>query len=68
MFGLFRPSCPVDPASKAWVESRLFWLARTLGHATLGRIKVVRPTPENLPANLDGTEAAAMLAAAKKKW
>lgn len=41
---LFPPSCPCDPAAKAWVEERLEWLAEEFDdHAFNGR-RIVLPT------------------------
>src|SRR3984893_2169346 len=46
---LFPPSCPCDPAAKAWVEERLQWLSEEFDdHAFNGR-RLVLPTPEYFP-------------------
>ncbi len=57
MFGWFRPSCPVGPADKAWVEERMRWLAGTFGLPRLRSATVVLPTPEFFPEPYAGTEA-----------
>lgn len=60
MFGwLFPPSCPCDPAAKAWVEERLQWLSEEFDdHAFNGR-RLVLPTPEFFPDPYDGSKRAA---------
>jgi len=59
MFGwLFPPSCPCDPAAKAWVEKRLRWLHDEFDdHAFNGR-PLVLPTPEFFPDPYDGSRPA----------
>jgi hypothetical protein len=55
---LFPPSCPCDPAAKAWVEERLLWLEEEFDdHAFNGR-PLVLPTPEFFPDPFDGSEDA----------
>jgi hypothetical protein len=55
---LFAPSCPCDPAAKAWVEERLQWLAEEFDdHAFNGR-RIVLPTPEFFPDEYDGSKKA----------
>jgi hypothetical protein len=56
MFGwLFPPSCPCDPAAKAWVERRLRWLSEDFDdHAFNGR-PIVLPTLEFFPDRYDGS-------------
>lgn len=55
---LFPPSCPCDPAAKAWVEERLAWLAEEFDdHAFNGR-RIVLPTPEFFPDPYDGSKFA----------
>lgn len=55
---LFPPSCPCDPAAKAWVEKRLSWLNDQFDdHAFNGR-RIVLPTPEYFPDPYDGSEDA----------
>jgi len=62
MFGwLFAPSCPCDPAAKAWVEGRLEWLADEFDdHAFNGR-RIVLPTPAFFPDPYNGSRPAARL-------
>lgn len=53
---LFRPSCPCDPAAKAWVEERLSWLADEFeDNAFTGRTLVL-PTPDFFPDPYDGSK------------
>jgi len=55
---LFPPSCPCDPAAKAWVEERLHWLSEEFeDHAFNGR-RIVLPTPEFFPDPYDGSKRA----------
>ena len=55
MFNLFRPTCPCDPAAKAWVEERLQWLVEEFDDTTFHGRQVVRPTPEFFPDPYDGS-------------
>lgn len=53
---LFPPSCPCDPAAKAWVEERLQWLSEEFDdHAFNGR-PLVLPTPNFFPDSYDGSK------------
>jgi hypothetical protein len=55
---LFPPSCPCDPAAKAWVEERLQWLSDEFDdHAFNGRTLVL-PTSEFFPDPYDGSKRA----------
>jgi hypothetical protein len=55
---LFSPSCPCDPAAKAWVEERLQWLTEEFDdHAFNGR-PIVMPTPDFFPDPYDGSKTA----------
>jgi hypothetical protein len=55
---LFPPSCPCDPAAKAWAEERLRWLSREFDdHAFNGR-RLVLPTPAFFPDPYDGSRRA----------
>jgi hypothetical protein len=58
MFGLFRPSCPCDPAAKAWVEERLQWLVEEFDDTCLSGRPVILPTPEFFPDPYDGSKKA----------
>ncbi len=49
MFGWFAPKCPVDTRTKAWVESRMLWLADRFGLDRLRAAAVVLPTDEFFP-------------------
>src|SRR5438270_9899995 len=55
---LFRPSCPCDPAAKAWVEERLEWLAGEFDDSAFSGRRVVLPTPEFFPDPYDGSKKA----------
>jgi hypothetical protein len=58
MFGWFRPTCPCDPAAKAWVENRLQWLNEKFDdHAFNGR-RMVLPTSEFFPDRYDWSKRA----------
>jgi hypothetical protein len=55
---LFPPSCPCDPAAKAWVEDRLRWLSEEFDdHAFNGR-PLVLPTPQFFPDSYGGSKRA----------
>jgi hypothetical protein len=58
MFGLFRPSCPCDPAAKDWVERRLQWLVEEFHNTAFTGRQVVRPTPDFFPDPYDGSKKA----------
>ena len=52
---LFPPSCPCDPAAKAWIEERLQWLSEQFDdHAFNGR-PLVLPSPEFFPDPYDAS-------------
>src|SRR5260370_42680092 len=53
MFGLFRPTCPCDPAAKSWLEERLGWLARQVGLHILLEGPIILPTDEFFPDPYD---------------
>lgn len=58
---LFPPSCPCDPAAKAWCEDRLQWLTEEFDdHAFNGR-PIVLPTLEFFPDAYDGSKQAVRL-------
>lgn len=52
---LFPPSCPCDPAAKAWVERRLGWLANQFPDSAFTGRPVVLPTAEFFPEGFAGT-------------
>ncbi len=56
---LFRPTCPCDPAAKAWVEERLAWLADEFDDSAFSGRRVVLPTPAFFPDPYDGSKKAA---------
>lgn len=55
---LFRPTCPCDPAAKAWVEERLLWLADEFDDNVFSGRPMVLPTPEFFPDPYDGSKRA----------
>jgi len=58
MFGLFKPTCPCDPAAKAWVEEKLRWLTGQFGLHVLLERPIVVPTEEFFPDAYDGSSRA----------
>jgi hypothetical protein len=59
MFGwLFPPSCPCDPAAKAWVERRLLWLNEEFDDHVFNGRRLVLPTREFFPDPYDGSRRA----------
>ncbi|HKB02043.1 MAG TPA: hypothetical protein VKD90_07475 [Gemmataceae bacterium] len=58
MFGWFRPTCPCDPAAKAWVEERLQWLVEEFDDTCFSDRHVMLPTPEFFPDPYDGSKKA----------
>jgi hypothetical protein len=61
MFTWFRPTCPCDPAAKAWVEDRLRWLTKQFGLHTFLERPIILPTEEFFPDPWDGSPKAARL-------
>ncbi len=61
MFNWFRPSCPVEPEQKAWIESRMTWLIEQFGERRLRDVEVVLPTPDFFPDPYDGSEESVRL-------
>ena len=53
MFGWFRPSCPLPPPAKQWVEERLEWLADQFGRDVFVRRSVIQPTDDYFPDRYD---------------
>jgi hypothetical protein len=58
MFGLFKPTCPCDPAAKDWVERRLQWLVEEFDDTAFTGRQVVRPTPDFFPDPYDASKKA----------
>lgn len=58
---LFKPSCPCDPAAKAWVEERLAWLADEFDDNAFSGRRIVLPTPEFFPDPFDGSNKSVRL-------
>src|SRR5260370_17505578 len=58
MFGWFRsnPECPVDPATREWIDKRWAWLENQFGRQRLRNTSVILPRPEFFPDAYDGTE------------
>lgn len=56
MFGWFRPTCPVDPSAKKWVERRLQWLASEFGLDTFVRRAMILPLEEFFPDAYDASQ------------
>jgi hypothetical protein len=53
---LFAPSCPCDPAAKAWVEERLQWLSEEFDEHAFNGGPLVLPTPDYFPDSYDGSK------------
>ncbi|QDU57344.1 hypothetical protein [Aeoliella mucimassa] len=51
-----KPSCPVDEASKRWIEHRFSWLTDQFGINRLLDAPIVIPTEEFLPLKYECTE------------
>lgn len=60
MFGWFRrkPTCPVAPPAKAWLESRTRWLVGEFGLAAAHNAVMILPTPAFFPEKYDGSDEA----------
>ncbi len=58
MFDWFRskPECPVDDASRSWVDARWRWLEGQFGVERVRKCAAVLPRPEFFPDSYDGTE------------
>jgi len=57
-WSLFTPKCPVGPATKAWVDSRMQWLADQFGMQVWHQARAVEPTGEFFPDPFDRSERA----------
>jgi hypothetical protein len=55
MFGLFTPSLPLDSWEKAWIESRMQWLASQFGIDRLLDAQVLLPSDPAFPQEFTGT-------------
>ncbi len=62
MFGWFRskPECPVDPATRQWIDDRWAWLEGQFGPERLRNGRVILPRPEFFPDPFHGSEEDAM--------
>lgn len=60
MFGWFRskPTCPVAPPARAWIESRTRWLVSEFGLAAARNAVAILPTPEFFPDEYDASREA----------
>lgn len=56
MLNIFKPTCPVDAATKAWIERRFDWLTQEFGIHRLVSHKTMLPTPEFLPLDYNCSE------------
>lgn len=56
MFNWFRPTCPVDPYAKDWIETRLAWLADQFGLEVFTHRNVILPLEEFFPDRYDRSE------------
>jgi hypothetical protein len=58
MFGWFRskPECPIDPATRHWIDTRWAWLEGQFGPGLLCNGRVILPRPEFFPDPFHGTE------------
>ena len=57
VFGWFKPKSPIGVRMKAWVETRMVWLAAQFGIERLRRAKVILPTAEFFSEDYRGTSA-----------
>ena len=55
MWNLFGPRCPLETRDKLWTESRMRWLARTIGFDRLLGAEVILPEPRFFPDAYAGT-------------
>jgi len=58
MFSFFRNSCPVDPVTRQWIESRWRWLTDQFGSEVMIDSPTVLPTSEFFPDKYDRKDAA----------
>lgn len=56
MFSFFKPTCPVEPDAKEWIESRFTWLTEEFGVGKLKNASTILPTEEFLPSQYECTE------------
>lgn len=58
MFGWLssNPKCPVEPETKAWIETRFAWLTEQFGMERLSSGTIVLPTAEFFPREYTGAE------------
>jgi hypothetical protein len=59
VFDWLRPTPPVGPEDKEWLERRMDWLTREFGAERLLEVPVVLPTPDFFPDPYDGSRRAA---------
>ena len=60
MFGWFRskPTCPVPPPARAWIETRMRWLVGEFGLPAARNAPAILPTPEFFPEKYDASDEA----------
>ena len=56
MFGWFRPTCPVEPNAKRWIEDRLLWLSDQFGLDVFAQSAIILPLAEFFPDPYDGSD------------
>ncbi len=52
---LFKPKCPCEPRTKAWVEERLAWLAAEFGDGAFHGRTIILPTSAFFPDAFDSS-------------
>lgn len=60
MFGWFRSkpaTCPVDPGTRQWIDTRWAWLTEQFGKTRLTQSTLILPTAEFFPDDYHGKEA-----------
>lgn len=51
-----KPECPIDAATRAWVDSRWLWLESQFGAERVNDVRVILPRPEFFPDAYNGTD------------
>lgn len=64
MLGIFKknnqPQCPIDEATRVWMEDAFIWLINQFGEKQFYGLKIVTPTEDNFPIKFDGTQDSVM--------
>ncbi|MFW6170957.1 MAG: HEAT repeat domain-containing protein, partial [Planctomycetota bacterium] len=69
MLGWLFPRSPVDPLEKAWIETRMLWLARHCGMFQRVDTQVLLPVTDLVPVDYEGTlENAGTILARLCEW